>query len=71
VSDSARSFKVVVSKTGESLMVIIAGGAWTAEALNRLIRNGMNATVLDQRSELVNKALVDTDLPYRKSGKTK
>jgi hypothetical protein len=57
-----RSWQVVDQAEGNLQMVIIAPGDLNQEDLNELIQRGMKCTVLDRRSELVNKNLVDKDI---------
>lgn len=55
----AKSYKVVSSKTGEYFMAIIVSDGVRLKTLNDLFRNGMNVTVTDERSHMVNKKVVD------------
>ena len=54
-----RSFKIVSSEDGGLEFVLIAHKGWTVSRLNGLIRNVMKCTVIDERSEMVNKEYVD------------
>lgn len=55
----AKSFKVYISKTGTPLMSIIVHPGFTAEKLTKLFRDGLNVTVVDTPSALVDKNYVD------------
>jgi hypothetical protein len=57
-----RSWQVVDQKDGNLQMIIIAPSDLSHKDLNKLIQGGMKCTVLDRRSELVNKNLVDKDI---------
>jgi len=54
-----KSYKVFTADTGELLMVIVLFDSFSLTELNRLFKNGMNVTVVDERSKLVNKNYVD------------
>lgn len=53
-----KSYKVF-SRDGGQVFTIICGNFWTVKELNDLFQKGMKVTVIDQRSELVNKNIVD------------
>ena len=59
MSKRLKSWKIVDKEDGNLQMIIIAPIDFTHKDLNRLIQNGMKCVVLDQRSELVNKELVE------------
>ena len=59
---SIRSWQVVDQVDGNLQMIIIAPSDLSHKDLNKLIQRGMKCTVLDRRSELVNKNLVDKDI---------
>jgi hypothetical protein len=59
---SIRSWQVVDQVDGNLQMVIIAPSDLSHKDLNKLIQGGMKCTVLDCRSELVNKNVVDKDI---------
>jgi hypothetical protein len=59
---SIRSWQVVDQVDGNLQMVIIAPSDLSHQDLNKLIQGGMKCTVLDRRSELVNKNVVDKDI---------
>lgn len=54
-----KSYKIVASTTGEPVFILIASKEWSLKELNDLCRKGMNVTVVDERSDLVNKDYVD------------
>lgn len=54
-----KSYRVVSNKDGEQFMTIICSQEFTLKELNRLLQHGMSCTVIDQRSDIVNKKYVD------------
>lgn len=56
-----KSWTIVDKRYGERQMVLIVGDHLSQEGLNRLIQNGMNCVVIDERSNLVNKKYVDKE----------
>jgi hypothetical protein len=59
---TCRSWKVVDKADGELQFVLIAGLHLSQSDINSLIQKGMKCVVIDERSALVNKKLVDIDI---------
>lgn len=57
----SKSYKVVLSGTGRQFMTIVVSPEFTLKELNKMIREGINATVVDQRSDIVDKRYVDVE----------
>ena len=57
-SKKLRSYRVY-TKDGSQFLSIVTSNHWTLKELNDLFQNGMAVVVVDQRSDLVNKNMVD------------
>jgi hypothetical protein len=59
---TCRSWKVVDKAEGKLQFVLITGLDLSQSDINSLIQKGMKCVVIDERSDLVNKKLVDIDI---------
>lgn len=59
MDERLRSFKCYFKDSGALAMVIIVPNIYTAKEINKIVFKGVNVIATEERSNLVNKELVD------------